>query len=695
MTRVLAISLVSLFIAAGTSGQTFTKITSGPLVTDGKDGVAGTWVDYDNDGDPDVFVSNGASQTEDLYRNNGNGTFTRITGIALTTVRTNAGLNQWGDYNNDDHLDVFVANLSGFNRLWRNDGGGLFTQITSGPVVNTNGSHRQGAWGDYDNDGNLDLVVSQRNGGTNHLYRNNGNGTFTSIANVVSIDGGNSTVPSWIDYDDDGDLDLFIGNTTNEANFLYRNNGNSTFTKITAGPLVTDLTNAAGGAWGDYNNDGDLDVFVPNTRGQNNALYKNKGGGVFKRVNTGPLVSDNGDSNSGSWCDIDNDGDLDLFVANRSNEANFLYRNDGNGTFTRITSGAIVTDTDWSGSSAWADYNNDGYRDLYVTNDVGQNNALYENDGGSNNWLKVKLVGTSSNRSGYGALVRVKARITGQLTTEAAQANAGATWQMRQIGGANDVVGQSHAAVAHFGMGDAATALKVRVEWPSGLVTVHNNVPVNQTLVLTEPAFGLTLKRVFLKPNGTKKAVLKWTAADVSTSMVDFYIDRAPNGTPDKRTRNDGKHKLTIPLPGNGPFAIQGCEENSTSVCSNIVRADFTGAIVSLEPDDDETDQKAMGKVAPVPLVSASNYPNPFNPATTIHYDLAETAQVTLSVYDALGRRVRTLVSGILPTGPYAAEWDGRDDAGMPVGSGVYLYRIVGHTTTTAFAKTGRMLLNK
>ncbi len=689
----LLICVAGLFLAAGAAGQTFTKITTGPHVNDGKDGLSGTWVDYDNDDDPDLFVSNGASQTEDLYRNDG-GTFTEVN-INLTTLATNAAGNQWGDYNNDGNLDVLVASLGGFNRLWRNDGGGAFTQITTGPVVTTNGEHRHGGWGDYDADGDLDLVITQRNGGNNRLYRNNGNGTFTSISNVISSDGGNSSMPSWVDYDGDGDLDLFITNATNEANFLYRNNGSGAFTKITTGPLVTDQTSTAGGAWGDYNNDGRLDVFVPNSGGQNNGLYKNKGNGNFKKINSGAIVSDGGDSNGGAWCDIDNDGDLDLYVSNRNNQANFLYRNDGDGTFTKITTGDVVTDAQWSSSGIWGDYNDDGYRDLYVINNVGQNDAFYENDGGSNNWLKVKLVGTSSNRYGYGAVVRVKAQITNQALTQAAQENAGATWQMRQMGGADVATGQSRAAVSHFGLGDATTALKVRVEWPSGLVTVENNVAVNQTLEITEPSFVLTLKRVYRKPNNTKKAVLKWSPTEVSTNKVDFYIDRTPDGSPDKRTPNDGKHKLTIPFGGDGPFAIQGCEKNSTTVCSNVVMADFSNALISLEPDDDKANERALDETPPVALVSASNYPNPFNPATTIYYDLSETAQVTLIVYDALGRRVRTLASGTLPAGRHTAQWDGRNDAGAPVGSGVYLYRIAGHTATTTFSTTGRMLLNK
>ena len=131
MIRRLALFLVGFFIAHSAAGQTFTKITSGPLVTDGKDGLAGTWVDYDNDDDPDVFVSNGASQTEDLYRNNGDGSFTRITGIPLTTLATNAGGNQWGDYNNDGNSDIMLRHQgTGQVYQWQMNAGAIVEAVS-------------------------------------------------------------------------------------------------------------------------------------------------------------------------------------------------------------------------------------------------------------------------------------------------------------------------------------------------------------------------------------------------------------------------------------------------------------------------------------------------------------------------------------------------------------------------------------
>ncbi|MGH7453435.1 MAG: FG-GAP repeat domain-containing protein, partial [bacterium] len=207
--------------------------------------------------------------------------------------------------------------------------------------------------------------------------------TFTKIvAGAIVNDGSNSTGASWADYDGDGFLDLFVanGNLTPQNDLLYRNNRNGTFTQITGGNIVTDGGSSMGGAWGDYDNDGDADLFVANRQGENNFLYRNEGSGAFVKITTGNIVTDGGNSNSSSWVDLDNDGDLDLYVINFS-EADFLYRNDGNGTFTRITTGPPVTDISFSITGVWADYDNDGDLDLFISNGGNQNNFLYRNEG--------------------------------------------------------------------------------------------------------------------------------------------------------------------------------------------------------------------------------------------------------------------------------------------------------------------------
>ncbi len=176
-------------------------------------------------------------------------------------------------------------------------------------------------------------------------------------------DGGNSVTCAWGDYDNDGFQDVFVANgnfTTGENNFLYRNNGDGTFIKITTGSIVSDGGNSTGASWGDFDNDGDLDLYVTNYFTENNFLYRNDGAGTFTKITTGEIVNDGGASVGSAWGDYDNDGYLDLFVSNDNNQKESLYMNNGNGTFTKITPGDLITSGGRSPGSCWGDNATDG-----------------------------------------------------------------------------------------------------------------------------------------------------------------------------------------------------------------------------------------------------------------------------------------------------------------------------------------------
>jgi hypothetical protein len=195
---------------------------------------------------------------------------------------------------------------------------------------------------------------------------------FTKITegDIVN-DGGDSRAVNWIDYDNDGDLDLYVTNgpQAGQNNFLYMNNGNETFTKITSVTIANDGKASDGSTWGDYDNDGDIDLFVANWWGQNNLLYSHNGDGTFTFESTLAPSLGNTYSETGSWGDYNNDGYLDLYVCNSGgNRRNQLFFNNTDGTFTQITDGALVTDPDYSRNVDWIDFNNDGLLDLYVTN---------------------------------------------------------------------------------------------------------------------------------------------------------------------------------------------------------------------------------------------------------------------------------------------------------------------------------------
>ena len=245
---------------------------------------------------------------------------------------------------------------------------GTFTRITAGDIVNDGGRSSGACWGDYDNDGHLDLFVTNWAGENNFLYHNNGDGTFEKITTGSIVnDGGWSRGCTWGDYDNDGFLDLFVSNDGG-GNFLYHNEGGTAFTRVLDTPIASDGGNCYGTAWVDYDNDGWLDLFVARHTNDNNLLYHNKGNGVFEKITTGAIVNDGGYSASVSWGDYDGDGCVDLFVANVNNQPNFLYHNNCDGSFSKITAGPIATDVGFSSTSNWVDYDNDGDLDLFVGN---------------------------------------------------------------------------------------------------------------------------------------------------------------------------------------------------------------------------------------------------------------------------------------------------------------------------------------
>jgi len=470
--------------------ELFTKITNSPVVAEIEYSWPCAWGDYNNDGFLDLFVGNSYDAHNSLFQNNGNGTFTKVTNPAVGDIVTdivNSHGCAWGDYNNDGVLDMIVSQTTGKVLLYKNNGDGTFTRVSppnEGNVFSRTDGRHTIAWADYDNDGLLDFaVVVHGPNGRNRLYRNNGDGSFTEVHNsAISQDLADWDGLAWGDYDNDGFPDLFVANFGGR-NILYHNNGDGTFAKVTDSVVGQDEGSFGGCAWGDYDNDGYLDLFVSSQDGGPNFLFRNNGDGTFRRITSGPIANDN-HGRGCAWGDYDNDGWLDLFLNRGSpygsggpGENNALYHNNGDGTFSKITEGSVVNDGGQGQGCAWGDYDNDGFPDLFVANGgfaVGihkQPNFLYRNNGNGNNWITLRLVGTASNRSAIGAKVRLKARIGGRIF-----------WQMREIsgGGQNDLR-------ASFGLGNAAHVDTVRIEWPSGAVQEFRNVAAKRFLTIDEP----------------------------------------------------------------------------------------------------------------------------------------------------------------------------------------------------------------
>lgn len=483
----------------GALGSPLVRVTTGPVASDLARSTTIAWADYDSDSWLDLFVGN-AGGPNHLYHNLLGQSFEKIiSGPIVTDSGTTAGA-VWGDYNNDGRLDLFVSRgiitPSERNVLYRNAGNGTFVRVDSPPITADNHISHSASWADYDRDGWLDLFVANWGFQNDVLYHNEKDGTFRvptlAEAGAILTDRARSNGSSWADFDNDGDPDLFAGVSTfgipGAENLLYRNKGETgfpVFEKITGSPVLVNKGVSDGPAWGDYDNDGDLDLFVAGPTGQGqpqsrNYLFRNDNGS-FVDITNSTVTALAGESTSGSWGDYDNDGWLDLFVTNGRTlpQNNQLFHNNRDGTFTEIRTGGAVNDGGYSYGCSWADYNNDGFLDLAVANgglNTAQQNFLYRNTPNSNSWLTVRCRGVLSNRAAIGAKIRVLAQIDGRMV-----------WQLREISGGAGI-GSQPSLIAHFGCGDAQLVDVVRIEWPSGVIQEKHNVQLNDWLTFEEDA---------------------------------------------------------------------------------------------------------------------------------------------------------------------------------------------------------------
>jgi hypothetical protein len=484
------ILLIGLSSHGGSLDAPFTRLTTGPW-TESAQSVSVAAGDYNNDGWPDLFVGRHGTLSA-LYRNDHGTNFVKETsGPIATTLIGSAHAAAWADYDNDGWPDLVVANLKDprfpSTYLFHGLGNGSFEQVLSGPLTNASGRSVAVSWADYTGDGLLDLFVGR--GAVvldvpDTLYRNDGPAGFSVDTNLtfaaLRTDQG-----IWGDFDGDGDLDLLVVHAGLEGNTLYRNNGQGRL-EVVQGSGLTQLGQSGGAAWGDFDNDGYLDLIVINWGYTNppstNFFYHNNGDGTFTQITNGPIATELGYFMSCSWVDFDNDGWLDLFVAadpvgDPRGLRNRLYHNQGDGTFVRMTGGQLVTDSARFAGSAWLDYDNDGFPDVLVACGsiwTPQPSALYHNNGNTNAWIKLRCVGTVSNRSAIGTTIRLKARIAGTDR-----------WQMRQILGTEGWLSFNDLTQI-IGLGDATVVDTLRIEWPSGIVQELRNVPVRQTLVIVE-----------------------------------------------------------------------------------------------------------------------------------------------------------------------------------------------------------------
>ena len=523
------------------AGLSYTITCGGPVTESLLDvnGQGACFLDFDSDGGLDIYLTNGSSRSLDaagkpprdyLLRNRGDGTFADATdaiGMGDTSWSSGCAV---GDYDNDGDPDLYLTNY-GPNKLYRNDDG-RFRDVsdesgTAGPEWSPPKWSMGAAFGDVDSDGDLDLFVANftdfdpvtspppptqespcklkgvpivcapdyYEGQQDLLYLNNGDGTFRDVsasAGISQSEPGHGFAAVFSDLDSDGDQDLYVANDSG-PNFYYENTGKGRFTDISweSGGMVNEHGEPEGSMGltvGDYNNDGRLDIFVTNFVEQSNTLYENDGDNLFLDQTTSLGLNPVGFNYSGwgtKFFDFDNDGWLDLFITNGHTderleqryptdtyaEPNFLLRNEQGRRFIDVSErvGMREREPGVGRGTAFADFDNDGDIDVLVVN---KNDlpALLRNEGGNQqNWMAIRTQGDESNRDGMGAKVMVS---TGRVQR---------LFEVR----ASDSYLSSNDLRVHVGLGDAVSA-DVEIHWPSGHVDRHVNLSARNFYLAAE-----------------------------------------------------------------------------------------------------------------------------------------------------------------------------------------------------------------
>jgi len=564
-------------------------------------------------------------------------TFTDVTagagsGLGEGTSRSIA----WGDFNNDGLLDLYLPTAGNVpNKLYRNNGDGTFTEVAALVGLNDLTNTITSAWADFDNDGDLDLLTTATAAATK-LWRNNlipnNDTSFTDITASAGISMTGAQMPGWADYNLDGYLDFasYISNSSTSTDALYRNNRDATFTNVADSVGVNHQVSGVleqGLHWGDYNKDGYPDLFIGNLQtGGPSFFHRNNGNGTFTEI--AATLGFQGAARGSQWVDYNNDGLWDFSVAGYAGGTTpvpvKLYRNNGDGTFTDVAASSGMSDAVISWGVTWADYNNDGYEDCFVAvSGQSTNCLLYKNNGN----------GTFTNAT-------AEAGLSGLVQLSAA-------WGDYDGDGDMDLFTSGSTTAGNHLFRNNGDSTKHWIEIDLVGTTANKSGVGAQIEVY---AGTLRMMREVSTAVGYRSQNMMTAHFGLGTATtVDSIVVRWPDTSAARRRsvmRNvTANRRITIAQP---PVVSVGEE------------------------------------VIPLTYWLEQNYPNPFNPSTRISFSVRGSGFVSLKVYDVLGREVRTLVNEDLQPGSYEVTFNADGLA-----SGVYLYRL----RAGNFTQTKRMVL--
>lgn len=547
-------TIASTLQASSQTGWTAITDPDNPIVTLQSLGFykGAAWVDYDNDGDIDLFAA-----PDHLFRNDGAGAFTEVpTAIGSMAGQYVSGTS-WADLDNDGDIDCIQAQWPSaffWNNLYYNSGDGAFTNVTAGLEGLSDYAGWACAIGDLDHDAYLDLCFTHAAGFLAPaetrpgllLQRTSAAAEVNSITGYAFTDAfGPYTVPYWSDHDLDGDMDLFIASGPGGLpglDFCYRNmlmeTGQDTLERMTTELFASETQDGQCYNFVDCDNDRDLDLCLTNYGGAPTRMYRNDDGTYVPVATPFAVIAQN---LANDWGDFDNDGDLDVVITRDAGTTKY-YRNDGGFTFT-LLSGALPTANGASGVTN-GDYDNDGDLDLYVHGNTAAH-TLFRNDSVAigRHSVNIALHGAPSNGSAIGAIVQCRTIINGQ-----------AIWQMREVNAQNSFQSENDLRV-HFGTGDAILIDTVSVRWPTGHVDSFTDLPTDHFYSWVEgstPTMGIREVRPKTNvplafPNPARDALnVRWNDPTIKTWTI---RDNAGRPLANGRRTADEQHMALPDLP--------------------------------------------------------------------------------------------------------------------------------------------------